>query len=208
MSLVRTVRAGEICESFEVSRQLPRFSTRHTRKQTHELPVGLGVLASAEVAEGPSGVPEHADLVGLVEEGEERTKGALLENVVAALGAVSSNVAESPNGLLADVEDGGGEELDEDGDGARLDDDLGMLRGSRGDVGKGPGGFELGGRGGDPNQFLGEPRRGDQRTWIIECSLRRNSTKRATTPHSMTFSIGGLRSLERSLRNLVVASSC
>jgi len=35
---------------------------------------------------------------------------------------------------------------------------------------------------------------------------RRNSTKRPTTPVSMTFSIGGLRSFERSLRNFVVAA--
>ena len=48
---------------------------------------------------------------------------------------------------------------------------------------------------------------GPRRTWIIECGLRRNSTKRATTPHSMTFSMGGLRSFESSLRNLVVESS-
>lgn len=81
--------------------------------------------------------------MGLVEEGEERPEGALLEDVVAALGAVSSNVAEGPDGLLADVEDGGGEELDEDRHGARLDDDLSVLRGSRCDVGEGPGGLEL-----------------------------------------------------------------
>jgi hypothetical protein len=39
--------------------------------------------------------------------------------------------------------------------------------------------------------------------WVDE----RNSTKRGTTPHSMTRSIGGFFSLESSLRNLVVASS-
>lgn len=36
----------------------------------------------------------------------------------------------------------------------------------------------------------------------------RNSTNRGTTRHSMTFSIGGFFSFDKSLRNLVVASSC
>jgi hypothetical protein len=41
--------------------------------------------------------------------------------------------------------------------------------------------------------------------WTRVCGERRNSTKRLTTPVSMTRSIGGLRSLDKSLRNLVVA---
>lgn len=45
------------------------------------------------------------------------------------------------------------------------------------------------------------------RTCNMEAPVRRNSTKRGTTPHSMTFSIGGFLSLESSLRNFVVASS-
>lgn len=43
---------------------------------------------------------------------------ALLENVIPALGAISRNVSEGPDGLLADVEHGGRKQLDEDGDGA------------------------------------------------------------------------------------------
>ena len=42
----------------------------------------------------------------------------MLEDVVAAFGTVAGNVAEGPNGLLAHVEDGTGEEFDEDGHGA------------------------------------------------------------------------------------------
>src|SRR3989344_1100674 len=45
--------------------------------------------------------------------------------------------------LLTDIVVVGREETDKDGDGALLDDDPGLLRGARGDVGKGPGGFEL-----------------------------------------------------------------
>jgi hypothetical protein len=76
--------------------------------------------------------------VRLVEEGEKGTKGALLEDVVTALGRVTGDVTESPNCLLTDIENGGGEKLDEDGDGARLDDDLGVLGGAGRDVGQSP----------------------------------------------------------------------
>lgn len=44
--------------------------------------------------------------------------------------------------------------------------------------------------------------------WTRVCGDRRNSTNRLTTPVSMTRSIGGLRSLDRSFRNLVVAWIC
>jgi hypothetical protein len=44
-------------------------------------------------------------------------------------------------------------------------------------------------------------------TCNMEAPVRRNSTKRGTTPHSMTFSIGGFLSLDNSFRNLVVASN-
>jgi hypothetical protein len=43
--------------------------------------------------------------------------------------------------------------------------------------------------------------------WSMALFELRNSTKRGTTPHSITRSIGGFFSLESSLRNLVVASS-
>lgn len=41
----------------------------------------------------------------------------------------------------------------------------------------------------------------------MEAPVRRNSTKRGTTPHSMTFSIGGFLSFDSSFRNFVVASN-
>lgn len=81
MSLVRTERAGEICEE-KASITVRRVK----RKATHEFPVRLRVLATAEVRKGPGSVAEHRHLVGLVEESEEGTERALLEDVVAALG--------------------------------------------------------------------------------------------------------------------------
>jgi len=85
--------------------------------------------------------------VVLVQQGEERRESSLLEDVVSALGRVSGDVSERPDGLLPDVEDGRGEELDEERDGVGVNDDLGVIRGSRGDVGESPGGLELAKRG-------------------------------------------------------------
>lgn len=44
--------------------------------------------------------------------------------------------------------------------------------------------------------------------WTSVCGECRNSTKRRTTPVSMTRSMGGLRSLDSSFLNLVVALIC
>lgn len=79
----------------------------------------------------------------LVEELEKGLESTLRKNVVTALGRVTGNVTESPDGLLADVKDGRREEENEEGDGTGGDDDLGVLRGTRGNVGKSPSGLEL-----------------------------------------------------------------
>lgn len=65
----------------------------------------------------------------------KRSQSALLQNVITTFGRISSDVSQCPDCLLAHVQDGGAEQLDEDGYGARFDDDLGVLRGARGDVG-------------------------------------------------------------------------
>lgn len=111
--------------------------------RTHQFPVRLRVLASAEVGQGPGCVPDHGDLVVLVEEGKERAQCLLLEDVVSALWRVTGDVAERPDGLLTDIEDGRREELDEDGHGPGLDDDLGVVRGAGGDVCQSPCCLEL-----------------------------------------------------------------
>jgi hypothetical protein len=64
--------------------------------------------------------------VVLAEEGEQGRESALLKNVVAALGRIAGNVAERPDGLLADVEHGRREESNEVRDRAGLKDDLGV----------------------------------------------------------------------------------
>jgi hypothetical protein len=60
-------------------------------------PARLGRLASAEVAEGPSSVPQHRQLVVLVEEHEERLQRSCLEDDVSAFRRVSSDVSKRPN---------------------------------------------------------------------------------------------------------------
>jgi hypothetical protein len=108
-----------------------------------EGPVGLGRLATAEVGKSPGGVAEHRELVVLVEELEKGAESLLAEDKVTALGRVTSNVTESPDSLLADIDNTRSEESNEVGDGAGGDDDLGVLRGARSNVSKSPGGLEL-----------------------------------------------------------------
>jgi hypothetical protein len=109
----------------------------------YRLPVRLGSLSTAEVAECPGGVPQHAQLAAVTEKSEERAESTGSENKVAARGAVTSNVTESPNGLLPDIRLVAAEQLDEDGDGASLNDDLCLLGRARGNVGKSPCGLKL-----------------------------------------------------------------
>lgn len=107
------------------------------------VPVGLGSLATAEVAESPGSVPKHAELPAVAEEADKRSESALSEDVVSAVRAVTSNVTKSPNGLLPDIGLGAAEKLDENRDGTGLDDDLSLLCGAGSNVGEGPGGLEL-----------------------------------------------------------------
>ena len=110
---------------------------------THQLPVRLRRLASAEVAESPGRVPEHADLVVFAQKSEQGPESTLLENIVPALRAVASDVAEGPHCLLTNIENGRREQLDEFGDSLGVDNDLGVLSSARCDVGKGPCSLEL-----------------------------------------------------------------
>lgn len=136
-SFARTGRAGWICSTISVGEGAGLGST------THRLPVWLRCLATAEVAQRPGGIPQHAQLAAVTKQGKQGAEGAGLQHKVTACGAVASNVAESPDSLLADVGLVAAKQLDEDGDGARLDDDLCLLCGPGGDVGEGPCGLKL-----------------------------------------------------------------
>lgn len=111
--------------------------------QTYRVPIRLWRLAAAKVAKCPGGISEHAKLTAVTKESQQRLEGAAAQNVVTALWAVTSNVSESPDGLLPHIGFWTGEELDENGDGTGLDDDLGLCSASRGNVGQGPSSLEL-----------------------------------------------------------------
>lgn len=112
-------------------------------RTTYSVPVGLGGLSTAEVAQSPGGVAEHAELAAVTKEGDQRLEGAALQDKVSALRAVTSNVTEGPDSLLADIGLGALEQLDKDGDGAGVNDDLCLLGRTRGNVGQCPGSLKL-----------------------------------------------------------------
>jgi hypothetical protein len=110
---------------------------------TYGAPVGLRGLATAEVAQSPGRVTEHAELAAIAEEVKERLQGTTAEDVVAAMRAVTGNVAEGPDGLFPHIGLRASEKLDEDGDSAGLDNNLCLGGGAGGNVGQSPGSLEL-----------------------------------------------------------------
>jgi DNA polymerase III psi subunit len=70
---------------------------------TYQIPIRLWRLSTAEVAQSPRRISQHAKFMILAEQGQERSKSALLQDVVTALGAVTSDVTESPYSLLPHV---------------------------------------------------------------------------------------------------------
>lgn len=112
-------------------------------EETYCVPVGLGGLATAEVAEGPGCVAEHAKLAAVAKQVEQRLQGIAAEDIVTAAGAVTSNVAESPDSLFPDIRLRTRKELDEDGDSSGLDDDLRLGCRAGGNVCEGPCSLEL-----------------------------------------------------------------
>ena len=71
----------------------------------------------------------------------------------------TNNVAQRPYGLLTNVHVRRLQQLQEVWDGAGLDNGAGLVRGATGDVGQGPGGFELEG-----GTVLGE----NLNVWILK----------------------------------------
>jgi hypothetical protein len=81
--------------------------------------------------------------VVLAQERQEWPQGALLENVISTNRAITSDISQRPNSLFADIENRGREQPDELRDGIGVDDHLGVVSGSGGDVRQSPRGFEL-----------------------------------------------------------------
>jgi hypothetical protein len=106
-------------------------------------PVRLGSLATAEVAKSPSSIAEHAQLTAIAEKVKKRLKGATAKDIVTAVRAVTSNVTKSPDSLFPNIGLGASKELNEDGNSASLNNDLGLCGGARGNVGQSPSSLEL-----------------------------------------------------------------
>lgn len=79
----------------------------------------------------------------LAQKRQQGPEGTLLEYVISALGAIAGDIAQRPNCLLTDIEDGRREKVDELGDSVGVDDNLGVLLGAGSDVGQSPCSFEL-----------------------------------------------------------------
>ena len=79
----------------------------------------------------------------LAQERQKRPQGTLLKNVISANGTITSDIAQSPNSLFADIENGRREQPDELWDGVGVDDHLSVMSGSRSNVCQGPRGFKL-----------------------------------------------------------------
>jgi hypothetical protein len=81
--------------------------------------------------------------VVLTQKRQKRSQGALLENVISANRAVTSDIPQSPNSLFADIENRGREQPYELRDGIGIDDHLGVVSSSGGNICQSPRGFEL-----------------------------------------------------------------
>lgn len=76
------------------------------QRRQHEANGGLvrGGLAAAQVAQRPGGVTQQGDALRVLDVAEECLYCAWgLNELIAVLGAVASDVAAAPDGLLADI---------------------------------------------------------------------------------------------------------
>lgn len=78
--------------------------SRKDQQTTDQLPVGLRRLASAEIAERPSRIPEHAQFVVLAEQSEKRLQSSFLQYIVPALRTVACNITKGPNSLFTHIQ--------------------------------------------------------------------------------------------------------
>ena len=118
-------------------------SVQGVQAATDKLKLGSG-LSTNQVRQSPGTVAKEGFASANLQVLDEGRHSSTAQNVVSGLARVSSDVTEGPGGLffvlpLLSVLGHG----DKGGDGSRLEDDFGVFAGSRGDVGKGPGGFEF-----------------------------------------------------------------
>ena len=64
---------------------------------THLLPLRLRVLAPAKVAQSPGSIPQHRQLVVLIQQQQQRLQCSSLEDVIPASRRVTGNVTQGPD---------------------------------------------------------------------------------------------------------------
>lgn len=109
----------------------------------YSVPVRLWGLATAEVAKSPGSIAQHTELAAVTKQVEQRLQGAAAQHVVTTLWAITSDVSEGPDSLLAHIRLRAGKQLDEDRNGTSLDHNLSLGSATRCNVGKGPCRLEL-----------------------------------------------------------------
>lgn len=97
----------------------------------------------ADVNDDPGDVTQELDGDARVDERKQRRDDAERDDIVPELRPVADDVAQRPDGLLAHVLVRRVEQLEKQRDRVGLDDGLRLGGRSRGDVGQGPGRFEL-----------------------------------------------------------------
>ncbi len=168
-------------------------------RRRDKIPIRLWLFSSTKVAQCPCSIPEHAQLVLFGEQSEKRSQCSCLNNIVTTSWAISCNVSQRPNSLLANVENWGRQQVDKVWNSPSVDDNHRMLSCSRSNIRECPCSFKLG------NLVSYEPREADGvLTCKAGCGPAKNSTNRGTTPHCMILSMGGLSSFESSFLSLVV----
>ena len=79
----------------------------------------------------------------LAQESQKRTKSSLLQDIIAALWAITRNVSKSPDGLFANIIDSGRKQLDEFWNSSCANDSLSVIGCTRCDICERPRSFEL-----------------------------------------------------------------
>lgn len=115
----------------------------YDRKYTHGVPIRLRCFSTAEIAQSPCGIAEHAQLPAIADEVQQRTESTSTENKVTALRAVTRNVTQRPDCLFPHIRLGAAQKLDKNRHSTSFNNNLRLLGRSRGNVGQRPSSLKL-----------------------------------------------------------------
>lgn len=138
-SFDKTGRAGAICILF--SQELGGVVTM--LEKTYRIPIRLGHLAAAKIAECPSSIPQHAELATISQQVKQRLQGTAAQDKVSALGAITGNIAQSPHSLFPNIGFRTSQQFDKDWHSSSLNNHLGLRGGTGSNIGQSPSSLEL-----------------------------------------------------------------